>query len=130
VTVSTPHTDIPEKTVTAGSEAVYGHRLNYDDRDVDGRIACLCGQWREPDDMAGDEYSWGHHVARAVLAAALPALNTARDAETAEQIDAIAGQLSGVVGAMAAGMDPLKPVAHGVLVSLRSLAASLRGEQP
>jgi site-specific DNA-methyltransferase (adenine-specific) len=43
--------DIPDGAVTASSEAVYGHRLNYDDRDADGRIACLCGQWREPDDF-------------------------------------------------------------------------------
>lgn len=70
--------DIPDEAVTASSEAVYGHRLNYDDHDVDGRVACLCEQWREPDDMVGDEYSWGHHVARAVLAAALPIVLASR----------------------------------------------------
>ncbi|MCZ4611922.1 hypothetical protein O3S80_50885 [Streptomyces sp. Lzd4kr] len=56
------------------TEAMRAHELSTDkdQADADGRMPCVCGTWREPSPMDGDEYDWDSHMADVVSAAILP----------------------------------------------------------
>jgi hypothetical protein len=66
--------------------ALREHYLNYDraETDADGRAPCVCGGWREPGEMDGDEYGWDSHTAAALLP--LFAAELAEAADVAEDV--------------------------------------------
>jgi MinD-like ATPase involved in chromosome partitioning or flagellar assembly len=100
VTVSTPPTDIPDEAWI----------------DVVAAVG-----WDESNEL------WP--VLQKAVAAALPIVLASRDSETADRLDEIARRLSDIAGPFAASAHPFASDVHGAIVSLRSVAASLRGEQ-
>lgn len=63
---------IPTTVRDLAAAEMLRHHLDHDGpSDPDGRLSCVCGQWREPSDMDGDEHGWDYHLADALDAAGL-----------------------------------------------------------
>lgn len=103
--MSTPNTDIPDDAVIVGASR------------IDDLLTMLGVDANERPEHGGPTIA--EALTRTVLAAALPVLNTAKDSETATWIDVVIARLTAVGG----------PDVTGAVATLRSLAASLRGEQ-
>ena len=142
--MSTPHTDIPEKAAAVAVEPTTPGPLPGIDSATNTRLDAI------EVDLRGGYVRTGEHIAedpdeyrdeqfvnvadlpsiiQAWASAALPIVLASRDSETADRLDQIARRLSDIAGPFAASAHPFASDVHGAIVSLRSVAASLRGEQ-